>query len=135
MYCVHRYFNTLWVVLFIVLISFLLGYVWIGGKWWNEMEWSGMNPDSIVWFCKKVMNGMECDGTHSIQYHSLSHFFIPPNLGNGMKHINISITILSLLFLFYYSIHIAGSLPFKTRYIIGTPNAEKKIRGLLRLKV
>lgn len=36
-----------------------LGYVWIGGEWWNGMEWDGMAPHSIVWFCKK---GMEWNG-------------------------------------------------------------------------
>jgi hypothetical protein len=29
-----------------------LGYVWIGGIRWNEMEWSGKILGSIVWICK-----------------------------------------------------------------------------------
>jgi len=32
---------------------FFKGYVWIGGEWWNGMEWSEIRPHSIVWFCKK----------------------------------------------------------------------------------
>jgi len=49
---------------FVGQILCFLGYVWIGGEWWNEMEWngmewSGMESHSIVWFCKK---GMEWNG-------------------------------------------------------------------------
>ena len=88
-----------------------LGYIWIDGEWWNEIEWSGIKLCSIVWFCKK---GMECDGTHSIQYHPLSQIFISLNLGyiqwNGIhKYYNdnyapafsISSTIVPPFFVFF----------------------------------
>lgn len=49
----------------------------------GEMGWNGVVSYYIPLFdfVKKEWNGMECDGTHSIQYHSFSQFFIPPNLG------------------------------------------------------
>jgi len=55
-----------------------LGYVWIDGEWWNGMGW-----DKTMFHCLVLQerNGMECDGTHSIQYHPFSQIFIPPNLG------------------------------------------------------
>jgi len=51
----------------------MFGLVESDGIEWNEIE-----SHSIVWICKK---GMECDGTHSIQYHSFIQFSIPSNLG------------------------------------------------------
>lgn len=46
----------------------------------------------------------ECNGTHSIQYHSSNQFFIPLIRGvfNGMKHINNTITNLPVFFLFHH---------------------------------
>jgi len=67
-------------------------------------------------FAKKEWNGMECGGTHSIQYNPLSQIFIPPNLGyiqwNGIhKYYNdnyapafsISSTVVPPFFVFFSS--------------------------------
>ncbi|AES61154.1 hypothetical protein MTR_1g079480 [Medicago truncatula] len=52
----------------------------------NGMEWYGMVRGYVPLFrfLKIGWNGMEHDGIHSIPYHHLSLFFIPPNLG-GMQ--------------------------------------------------
>jgi hypothetical protein len=47
------------------------------------MEWNGVVNKWIplFGFAKNEWNGMEHNGTHSIQYHPFLQFFIPPNLG------------------------------------------------------
>jgi hypothetical protein len=49
----------------------------------DGMEWNGVGYSyaPLFGFAKKRWNGMECDGMHSIQYHSFMQFSIPPNLG------------------------------------------------------
>jgi hypothetical protein len=49
----------------------------------DGMEWNGVgwNHVPLFGFVNKEWNGMECDGTHSIQYHPFNQIFIPPNLG------------------------------------------------------
>jgi hypothetical protein len=56
----------------------MFGLVVCGGMEWNGV---GYYYVSLFGFVKKRWNGMECDGMHSIQYHSFMQFFIPPNLG------------------------------------------------------
>jgi len=58
-----------------------LGYVWIGGEGWMEWNEVGWSHIPLFDFVKKEWNGMGCDGTHSIKYHSFTQFSIPPNLG------------------------------------------------------
>jgi hypothetical protein len=61
----------------------------------DGLEWSGVGYKHIPLFVfvKYEWNGMEYDGTHSIQYHSFFQFFIPSNLGciqwNGIYHFSI----------------------------------------------
>jgi len=47
-------------------------FVWIGGTWWNGIEWSDIELCSIVWICKKWM---EWNGTWWNSFHP-----IPPSL-------------------------------------------------------
>jgi hypothetical protein len=56
----------------------MFGLMESDGMEWNEVIY---NYVPLFGFAKKGWNGMECDGTHSIQYHSFMQFFIPPNLG------------------------------------------------------
>jgi len=56
----------------------MFGLVVSGGMEWNGVGWSHI---PLFGFVKKEWNGMGCDGTHSIKYHSFTQFFIPPNLG------------------------------------------------------
>jgi hypothetical protein len=50
----------------------------------DEIEWNGVryNYVPLFGFAKKIKwNGVVCDGTHSIEFHSFMQFSIPPNLG------------------------------------------------------
>ena len=70
---------------------------------WNGVGWSHV---PLFGFVKKEWNGMECDGTHSIRYHSFIQFSIPPIWGvsNRMEHINNTFTVLALLLLLFFFI-------------------------------
>jgi len=56
----------------------MFGLMESGGMEWNGVEYSQV---PLFGFVKNGCNGMECDGIHSIQYHSFLQFFIPPKLG------------------------------------------------------
>ena len=81
------------------------------------MEWSGMEPHSIVWFCKKK-NGMEWNVMEPIPSNTtnLTNFSFPPiwSVFNGMKHINNTITISSLYFLFHFMSHVPSFFFFSS---------------------
>lgn len=56
----------------------LFGLVEHDGIGWNEVVWSYV---PLFGFSKNEWKGMKHDGIHSIPYHSLFQFIIPPNLG------------------------------------------------------
>jgi len=64
----------------------MFGLMVSGGMEWNGVGWSHIPLSD---FKKNEWNGMKCDETHSIQYHSFIQFFIPSNLGcmqwNGIQ--------------------------------------------------
>jgi hypothetical protein len=49
----------------------------------DGMEWNGVVTNYVPLFglAKSEWSGMEYNGTHSIPYHPILQFSIPPNLG------------------------------------------------------
>lgn len=56
----------------------MFGLMGCSGMEWNEMVY---NKIPLFGLMGCTWNGMECNGTNSILYHSILQFLIPPNLG------------------------------------------------------